>query len=81
MNEVFLLWHVHEFADGHEDVKLIGVYRTQIDAEAALERARKQPGFAELPDEFEIHAHQLNRDGWTEGYFTYPGSSSAEPEA
>ena len=81
MNEVFLLWHVHEFADGHEDVKLIGVYRTHTDAQEALERARSQPGFAELPDGFQIHPYQLNRDGWTEGYFTDHGPPRSEPEA
>jgi hypothetical protein len=27
MDEVFLLWHVHELGDGESDDKLIGVYR------------------------------------------------------
>jgi hypothetical protein len=27
MTKVFILHHVHEIDDGHEDVKLIGVYR------------------------------------------------------
>jgi len=38
MNEVFLLWHVHERDDRDDDEKLIGVYRTEADAEAAILR-------------------------------------------
>jgi hypothetical protein len=33
---VFLLQYVHDWNDGHEDVKLIGVYFTRLLAEAAL---------------------------------------------
>jgi hypothetical protein len=36
VDEVFLLWHVHELGGGDEDAKLIGVYRSRGDAEAAL---------------------------------------------
>ena len=52
MNEVFLLWHVHEFEDGNDDEKLIGVYRTEDETKAAIERVRTQPGFADLPNGF-----------------------------
>jgi hypothetical protein len=31
--DVFILWHVHEFEDGSEDVKLIGVYSARERAE------------------------------------------------
>ena len=68
MDSVYLLWHSHELDDGHDDVKLIGVYRTELDAQAALERVKDKPGFKELPEGFEIVEYRLNRDGWTEGY-------------
>ena len=70
MNEVFLLWHVHEFEDGNDDEKLIGVYRTEDETKAAIERVRTQPGFADLPNGFQICPYGLNQDHWTEGYVT-----------
>ena len=44
VDDVFLLWHVHETGDGQEDEKLIGVYRTRDDA-AAIQRV----GAPDLP--------------------------------
>ena len=54
MNEVFLLWHVHERDDRDDDEKLIGVYRAEADAEAAILRLGTQPGFAGIPNGFQI---------------------------
>ena len=70
MDEVFLLWHVHDLGGGDEDAKLIGVYRTRGDAEAAIQRVGSQHGFAETPQGFEICPYRLNEDHWTEGYTT-----------
>lgn len=67
MDQVFLLWHVRE-PDGAQDEKLIGVYRSDSDARAAIERARTKPGFATLADGFQICPYELNRDNWTEGF-------------
>lgn len=47
--EVYLLWHVHEMPDGEDDVKLIGVYATAEDVEAARLRVLPLPGFRDLP--------------------------------
>jgi hypothetical protein len=79
MNSVFLLWHVHEMDDA-DDEKLIGVYRTEADAKAAIERVKNQPGFVDLQEGFTISSYELNRDHWTEGYFTYihPSPESQE---
>lgn len=71
IGEVFVVQHVHELADDREDVKLIGVYSSQASAEAAVERLRAQPGFVDAPDGFHIDRYELDRDHWTEGYFTY----------
>jgi hypothetical protein len=70
VDEVFLLWHVHELDGGVEDTKLIGVNRSRADAEAAIKRVGSQPGFAEVPQRFEICPFRLNEDHWTEGYTT-----------
>ena len=67
METVFLLWHVHKL-DGKDDEMLIGVYRTEADAKAAIERIRPKPGFLAFPDGFQICPYELNRDHWTDGF-------------
>jgi hypothetical protein len=74
MKSVFIVHHVHEFEDGHEDHKIIGVFTTQEAAAVALAQVKDQPGFKECLQGFEITEWQLNRVGWPEGYVTiYPG--------
>lgn len=70
MEKVFLLWHVHEHESGEDDEKLIGVYRTESDAKAAIARVGTQPGFVDLPEGFQICPYDLNKDHWTELYVT-----------
>jgi len=52
MKTVWLLQHVHEFADGSEDVKLIGVFHSRAEGEAAQALVAQQPGFREIPTGF-----------------------------
>jgi hypothetical protein len=68
MDQVFLLWHVQALDDGTDDEKLIGVYRSDADAKAGIERVRHKSGFAALPDGFQICPYELDRDNWTEGF-------------
>lgn len=67
---VFLVHHVHEMPSGEEDVKLIGVYASQEDAEKAVARAKQWPGFKDHPEGFEISSCVVGRDHWTEGFVT-----------
>ena len=69
MDSVFILWHSHEVDDETDD-KLIGVYRTRQDAEAAITRLADKPGFRDTREGFQIHEYVLGRDGWTEGYIS-----------
>ena len=61
---VYLLWHT----DTYEDEKLIGVYRTESDALATMERTRGKPGFSDKGGRFEVAEYKLNHDHWTEGF-------------
>jgi hypothetical protein len=70
MNVVFLLWHSHALETGGTDDKLIGVYSSEADAEAAKARKLRYEGFRDVPDGFLIAAYELNRDYWSEGYIT-----------
>jgi hypothetical protein len=65
-----LVVHVHEFDDGSEDLKIIGLYRTEERARAAVERARTLPGFRDTPDGFSVVPYELDVTGWTEGFTT-----------
>jgi hypothetical protein len=68
MKTVYLLWHTHEFENGPDDEKLIGVYESELAARRAQARVAGQPGFRENPEGFEIAAYELGQDHWTEGY-------------
>ena len=72
MSIVYVVQHVHESQDGEdEDVKLIGVYGTPSEADAAIARSRLLPGFREHPEGFHVTAYELNKDNWTEGFISW----------
>ena len=70
MTSVYLLQHARPSPNGHEEVKLIGIYSSRQRAEAAIERLRSQPGFAGIPDGFTLDEYDLDRDHWAEGFVT-----------
>jgi hypothetical protein len=70
MNKVFILHHVHETED-IEDIKLIGVYSSEENAQAAILRLSQQSGFVDHPDGFQISRYDLDKDNWTEGFITF----------
>ena len=49
---------------------MIGVYSSQEQAKAALERISTRLGFCDAPEGFSIDLYVLNEDYWTEGYST-----------
>ena len=78
---VFVLQHLHLLNDDEEDVKMLGVYSTQENALAAVERFRRLPGFRDLPqmadagapgvsEGFYLDKYELDQDSWSEGYET-----------
>lgn len=68
---VYRASHVHPHpADRDLDVSLdIGIYSTRDIAEEAVNRLRKQRGFADYPDGFFIDAMELDVTAWDGGYF------------
>ena len=66
---VFLLWFVQERDVDNADL-LIGVYCTEADAEAAIDRLKSKAGFMAAPEGFRINRYELNRDHWEDGYVT-----------
>jgi homoserine kinase type II len=70
MDQVYLLHHVRSDDEFEDDAKLIGVYKTDAAARAAIARLGKQPGFRDHPNGFQINAYELDEDHWTEGFVT-----------
>jgi hypothetical protein len=68
VDSVFVLWYVNAPDSPDEDEFLIGLYKTEEEAKAAIERLKGKPGFEDAPDGFQIHPYELNRDHWTEGF-------------
>ena len=76
MTEVFVLHHVHEAPNGDEDTKLIGVYSTEAEAKAAIERLKVQPGFRDHLEGFCVTPYGLDKDQWREGFVSWSGAMS-----
>ncbi len=70
MAYVYIVHHVHEFSDGHEDTKLIGVYTSEEKANGVVERLRASEGFRDHQDGFSVDRYSVDKDNWTEGFVT-----------
>jgi len=66
--KVQLLWFTQERQDGEDTELLIGVYDTEQNANAAIERLRSAPGFVDFPQGFKVVSYEINKDHWTEGF-------------
>ena len=65
---VYLLWHSRDVREGPTNDKLVGVYSTRAEAEAAIARKLPFDGFRDFPDGFLIDPYELDRDAWSEGF-------------
>jgi hypothetical protein len=70
MTKVYILQHEHVLSDGTEDVKFIGVYSSRENAQAAMARLSRAPGFADALTGFHIDEYLVDKDQWVEGYST-----------
>lgn len=65
--KVYVVQHEYE-RDGVDEVKLVGIYRSAMDARSAVERISRLPGFADHPDGFSVDPYEVGLDHWTEGF-------------
>jgi len=70
MTTVYVLHHVMREFEADEDAKLIGVYSSEGDVRAAIDRVGAHPGFRDNPSGFQFEPYELNKDHWTEGFVT-----------
>ncbi|NGX31421.1 MAG: hypothetical protein K940chlam8_00789 [Chlamydiae bacterium] len=71
LKKVYLLHYVNEFEDGHDDVKLIGVFSSKEKAKRALKKIKKNPLLKRIHNKFEINECRIGLLGWTEGFVTF----------
>jgi hypothetical protein len=65
VDRVFLLQHQEPDS---EDFKIVGVYASEAEAKAAIDRLKGKPGFCDFPEWFVIEAYDLNSDQWADGF-------------
>ena len=73
MRTVFLLWHrrpVENGLDEHDTDKLVGVYSSAAEADAARKRKLQFEGFRDYPDCFLVDEYRVDEDAWSEGFVT-----------
>ncbi len=72
---VFVLEHTRYEDDNSdkeiEDFKLIGVFVSVEQAQAAIEQLKSQPGFSDYPNGFYIDEYPLNQINWSSGFVVY----------
>lgn len=47
---------------------LIGIYTSELAAQASIQRLKDKPGFVDYIKGFQIHSYEIGRDYWTEGF-------------
>ncbi|MFT4114841.1 hypothetical protein [Silvibacterium sp.] len=68
LKTVWLLWFEQEKLEGEDVELLLGVYRTEENARAAIERLKGQPGFRDYPQGLQVYSRVLDEDSWTQGF-------------
>lgn len=78
LNDVFILYYDHEIpyeVDGityfRDDIRLLGVYESESQAEHALDQAKRNPEFSSSPQDLSIARYEIGRTFWEEGFFTW----------
>ncbi len=73
MEIVYDLWFTREY-EHREDTELhIGIYASETEALAVVEKLRAKPGFRDHPEGFDIVPTTLGMTGWQEGFITTIG--------
>jgi len=80
MDSVFVATHEYENSQGCECLKIIGVFLTQENAQAAVDSLRDKEGFRDHPDGFEIGLRRIGEIGWTSGFITWKEALDVIPK-
>lgn len=67
MSDYFILHHTYGESES-ESYKLLGVFGSISEAQAAIEFYINLPGFCDYPDGFNISRYETGERDWTEGF-------------
>lgn len=70
MSYIFIVQHVHHQSDGGEDVRMIGAFSSEIEAQRAISQFRHAPGYASSAEGFSVDRYEMNKLNWHEGFVT-----------
>jgi hypothetical protein len=66
----FLLLHVRDFQKREASEKLIGIYSSEVEARAAIQRTIEQPGFRQTPNNYIIEQMTVGETRLRDGFKT-----------
>ena len=72
--KVYGLWFVRERKESEDIELLIGMYESEAEAKAAIDRLAGKPGFVDFPNGFQVHTYELGRDSWVDGFIEEPNA-------
>ena len=70
MKKIYFLDYVYEFKDGHDDIKLLGVFSSKKNAKLALEKIKANPDYKKIIKYIVISEDLMERLSWQKGYIT-----------
>ena len=68
METVHVVRHIARVGTDTEDEKLIGIFKTKEDGDAAIARLKNKSGFKDPGGEWRNVEYKLNEMEWVEGY-------------
>lgn len=68
--KIFFLDYVYEFEDGHDDIRLLGVFSSREKAKLALSKIKKNPELKKVAKYIVISDDVIDELGWMEGFVT-----------
>lgn len=68
MKTIWQLHHVLDLPDGREDIKQIGLFASEGEARAAMEKVKVEPGFREYPNDFVLEEVALGHIAFDQGF-------------
>lgn len=68
MNVVYLLQHSYELDNGCEEIKTLGIFSDEKNAQEAIDEYKKLPGFKNHKNGFFIDKYKLDKKNWAEGF-------------
>ena len=70
LKKIYFLDYVYEFDDGHEDIRLLGVFSSKEKAKIALQNIIKNQKYKKIKKYIVMSEDVINRLGWIDGFVT-----------